>query len=259
MDLRNEVAISRDELWATDLQGGLWDFREGAWAREPIDPLHSVGRGARPDARARRHALGGQPGGVAYRRDGPWAIADATEASVIAVDRDGTVWVGSGGVEGCRVCDAAVRRRGLAATRRVGCHPAAPRCRHSRSTPTARCGRRGRAGHPAVGSISAAQRPGWLAWAGRAGRRTPRSRRLRAHDIPPSSGPWRPVNPRVVDDPTEFVTLRRRRTRSERRASTERTGPWSSCPRDFLWPTSWLRPTGHCGRGPIGRPHRRGW
>jgi len=63
--------------------------------------------------------------GVAYRRDGQWVIADAAEATVITIDRDGAVWVGSGeyGGEECRV--SMLRSDGAAWVRRAvaGCPP----------------------------------------------------------------------------------------------------------------------------------------
>jgi hypothetical protein len=103
MDLRNLLAISRDELWATDLQGGLAHLRGEAWTRESIDPRH-------PEAPVSDLALAPDgtvwaagPDGVAYRRDGRWTIVDVGEASLIAVGRDGSPWVGSGSDEECRV------------------------------------------------------------------------------------------------------------------------------------------------------------
>ena len=73
-----KLAISRDELWATDLHGGgLCALPAGAWTSEPIDPRHPEGV---------VHALTLAPDGtlwaasadgVAYRRDGRWVIADA--------------------------------------------------------------------------------------------------------------------------------------------------------------------------------------
>ena len=45
------------------------------------------------------------PDGVAYRDDGRWTVVDAAEASLIAVGRDGSAWVGRGeyGGEECRI------------------------------------------------------------------------------------------------------------------------------------------------------------
>jgi hypothetical protein len=105
-------------------QGGLWHYRQGAWTSEPIDPLHPEGvvhaLTLAPDGTV--WAAGAD--GAAYRRDGRWVIADAGEANVIAIGRDGTVWVGSGeyGVEECRV--SMLRFDGAAWTRRAfGCPP----------------------------------------------------------------------------------------------------------------------------------------
>ena len=103
MDLRNLLAVSRDELWATDLQGGIWHYREGVWTRESIDPdipAEQVNDLAlAPDGSL--WAAG--PDAVAYRRDGQWVTVDAGGGSLIAVGRDGSVWLGSGFGETCRV------------------------------------------------------------------------------------------------------------------------------------------------------------
>ncbi len=126
MDLRDLLAISRDELWAADgaLQGGiLWHFRGEAWTRESIDPRH-------PEAPVNDLALAPDgtpwaagPDGVAYRHDGQWVIVDAAEASVIAVGRDGSVWAGGGSGEECRV--STLRFDGTAWVSRAvaGCPP----------------------------------------------------------------------------------------------------------------------------------------
>jgi hypothetical protein len=106
LDLRNVLAISRDELWATDIfQGGLAHYRAGVWTRESIDPDTPAGQvndmALAPDGSL--WAAG--PGGVAYRHDERWTVVDAAEASLIAVGRDGSVWVGRGeyGGEECRI------------------------------------------------------------------------------------------------------------------------------------------------------------
>jgi hypothetical protein len=122
MDLRNLLAVSRDELWATGAQGGLWHYRGDTWTRDPVDP-------SRPEGVV--HALALAPDGtvwaagsdgVAYRRDGQWVIADAAEATVITIGRDETVWVGSSSDEDCRV--ATLRFDGAAWVRRaIGCPP----------------------------------------------------------------------------------------------------------------------------------------
>jgi ligand-binding sensor domain-containing protein len=91
------LAVSRDELWATGDrwgpgQGGVWHFENGAWTRESIDPGHPGGvvndLVFAPDGTL--WAAGED--GVAYRRDGHWTIADASQANEIAIDRTGTVW-----------------------------------------------------------------------------------------------------------------------------------------------------------------------
>jgi len=123
MDLRNLLAISRDELWATDLQGGLGHLRADAWTRESIDPDIPAGQvndlALAPDGSL--WAAG--PDGVAYRHDGRWTIVDAAEASLLAVGRDGSVWVGSGSDEECRV--SRLTPNGTAWVRRAvsGCPP----------------------------------------------------------------------------------------------------------------------------------------
>ncbi len=60
MDLRNLLAISRDELWATDIQGGLWHFQGETWTTRSDRPEPSPGRGAGPDPRTGRHRMGGR-------------------------------------------------------------------------------------------------------------------------------------------------------------------------------------------------------
>jgi hypothetical protein len=122
LDLRNVLAISRDELWAAG-DSGLWHFERGAWTSEPIDPRNPEGV---------VHALTLAPDGtlwaassdgVGYRRGGRWTITDAGEASAITVGRNGTVWLGAGGGEECRV--STLRFDGTAWVRRavVGCPP----------------------------------------------------------------------------------------------------------------------------------------
>jgi sugar lactone lactonase YvrE len=125
-DLRNLLAISRDELWATDLQGGLGHLRTDAWTRDSIDPDIPAGQvndlALAPDGSL--WAAG--PDGVAYRRDGQWVVVDAAEASLIAVGRDGSVWVGSGFGEECRA--SRLTPDGTTWVRRAvaGCPPDSP-------------------------------------------------------------------------------------------------------------------------------------
>jgi sugar lactone lactonase YvrE len=109
MDLRSVLAISRDELWATDIyRGGLAHFRAGVWTRESIDPDIPAGQvnalALAPDGSL--WAAG--PDGVAYRRDGQWVIVDAAQASVIAVGQDQSVWVGGASGEECRLSELTV-------------------------------------------------------------------------------------------------------------------------------------------------------
>jgi len=104
MDLRNVLAISREELWATDIyKGGIAHFRAGVWTRESIDPDTPAGQ-VNALARAPDGSLwAAGPDGVAYRRDGRWVVVDAAESSVIAVGRDQSVWVGGASGEECRL------------------------------------------------------------------------------------------------------------------------------------------------------------
>jgi hypothetical protein len=95
-DWRPLLAVSRDELWAIGRDGGAWRFRDSAWTLESIDP-------ARPGGRVWGLALApdGTPwaagdDGVAYWRDERWVVVDATTATRVAVDRDGTAWVVDG-------------------------------------------------------------------------------------------------------------------------------------------------------------------
>jgi sugar lactone lactonase YvrE len=126
VDLRNLLAISRDELWATDIQRALWHFQGDTWTRDLMDPSHPLDE---------VHALTLAPDGtlwaagsdgVGYRRDGRWTVADAGEASAITVGRDGTVWVGGGSGEECRL--STLQLDGTAWVRRAvaGCPPDIP-------------------------------------------------------------------------------------------------------------------------------------
>jgi len=127
LDLRNVLAISRDELWATDIyKGSIAHFRAGVWTRESIDPDTPAGQ-VNALARAPDGSLwAAGPDGVAYRRDGQWVTVDAAEASLIAVGRDGSVWVGSGFGEECHV--SRLTPDGTAWVRRAvaGCPPDSP-------------------------------------------------------------------------------------------------------------------------------------
>ena len=116
------LAVSRDELWAAGNEG-LWHFERGAWTSEPIDPRHPEGV-----VRALTLAPDGTPwaagsDGVAYRRDGRWTIAGAAEASVITVGRDGTVWVGGGSDDLCRVWTLRFDGTAWASRAVAGCPP----------------------------------------------------------------------------------------------------------------------------------------
>ncbi len=105
IDLRNLLAISREELWATDIfKGGLAHYRAGDWTRESIDPDTPAGQVADLALAPDGTLWAAGPDGVAYRRDGRWAVVDAVEARLIAAGRDGSVWVGGEyGGEECRV------------------------------------------------------------------------------------------------------------------------------------------------------------
>jgi len=116
------LAVSRDELWAAG-EEGLWHFEKGAWTSEPIDPNHPWGV-----VRALTLAPDGTPwaagaDGVAYRRDGQWVVVDAAAASVIAVGRDGTVWVGGGSDDLCRVWTLRFDGTAWASRAVAGCPP----------------------------------------------------------------------------------------------------------------------------------------
>jgi hypothetical protein len=123
MDPRDLLAVSREELWATNAQGALVHYQGDTWATDAVDPSHPQGvvhaLTLAPDGTV--WAAGSD--GVTYRRDGQWVMADAAEANVITIDRDGAVWVGSGEGEGCRV--AMLRFDGAAWVRRAvaGCPP----------------------------------------------------------------------------------------------------------------------------------------
>jgi hypothetical protein len=123
MDLRNLLAISPDELWATDPLGGLAHLRADAWTRESIDPDIPAGQvndlALAPDGTL--WAAGAD--GVAYRHDGRWEIADAAEASLVAVGRDRSVWVGGGSDESCRVSTLRFDGAAWVRTAVVGCPP----------------------------------------------------------------------------------------------------------------------------------------
>jgi len=116
------LAVSRDELWAAGAEG-LWHFEKGAWTSEPIDPNHPEGV-----VRALTLAPDGTPwaagsDGVAYRSDGRWTITDAGEASEITVGRDGTVWVGGGSDDLCRVWTLRFDGTAWASRAVAGCPP----------------------------------------------------------------------------------------------------------------------------------------
>lgn len=88
------VAVSRDELWATD--GGLWHWRDGDWFSEPDYavlpgvPSSSATLALGPDGRAwLASALG-----VAVREGGHWTLVDDRPAKTVAPAADGTAWVG---------------------------------------------------------------------------------------------------------------------------------------------------------------------
>ena len=124
MYLDHLLAVSRDELWATDILGEhLSHFQGGTWTRDPVDPRQPQGvvhaLALAPDGTV--WAAGSD--GVAYRRDGQWVIVDTAEVNVIAIGRDGTVWVGSASDDDCRV--ATLRFDGGAWVRRAvaGCPP----------------------------------------------------------------------------------------------------------------------------------------
>jgi len=124
MDLRDVLAVSREELWATDIfQGGLAHYRAGVWTRESIDPDTPAGQVSDLALAPDGSLWAAGPDGVAYRHDGRWTVVDAAEASPIAVDRDGSVWVGSGFGEVCRI--SRLTPDGTAWVRRAvaGCPP----------------------------------------------------------------------------------------------------------------------------------------
>lgn len=95
------LAVSRDEFWLTGPAGtwsnGLWHFKDGTWAGEPIDPRNPR---LRPNALALAPdgtAWAAWAQGVAYWRDGHWTVVDTHVASAILVDHDATVWVAGEG------------------------------------------------------------------------------------------------------------------------------------------------------------------
>jgi hypothetical protein len=86
------VALSRDEVWVL-FAGEVWHFRDGGWTSEEIDAGRVVGPNEYVTLAPDGTVWAAGDGGVAYRRDGRWVVADAHAASTVAVDRDGTAWI----------------------------------------------------------------------------------------------------------------------------------------------------------------------
>jgi hypothetical protein len=82
------VATSGDELWATS-GWVVWHFKDGAWTSEMVYP----GSWGYPTLAPDGTLWAAGPEGVAHRRDGRWVVVDAHPASLVAIDREGTVWV----------------------------------------------------------------------------------------------------------------------------------------------------------------------
>lgn len=92
------LAVSHDETWV----GGesTWHFVDGEWREEPILIGGSVDKPVAMDLAADGTVWVAGRSGTAYYRDGQWTVVDDKPASAIALDSDGTPWLGDGGAFG---------------------------------------------------------------------------------------------------------------------------------------------------------------
>jgi hypothetical protein len=86
---REALAVSADEVWLLG-GGGLWHVTGEGLTRDPVEASDLA---IAPDGTV--WAAG--PGGVAYRADGGWVVADGGPADALVVDGAGTVWLGGAG------------------------------------------------------------------------------------------------------------------------------------------------------------------